>query len=305
LVTNFTVFLLLATLIQVFFWVYFFQKLAKFRQNKPLNHQSIPITVLVCVKNDLHHLRLSFSRYNWVLLTDADCQAFSDKWAKTMISSAIDHQKSIVLGYSPYAIPVKSTLFMWIHFEAWITGLLYLSFCLRGLPYMGVGRNLLYDKRLITEKVLAKNKDIISGDDDLLISQISNPNNTTICIDPNSFVYSSPEKSWSSYFNQKLRHYTTASRYKFKHKFLLTLFSLSQIAFYIFIILSLLNGDILLGLVCYISRIIIVLPIVQKNIKQLKAEFTLSYFLLLDVMLSFYYIIFSFSFILPKFNRWK
>lgn len=248
---------------------------------------------------------LSFSRYKWVLLTDADCQPVSNNWASLMMSKAVDGDKSIVLGYSPYSVPTKALLFLWIHFEAWLSGVLYLSFAARGIPYMGVGRNLLYNKTIISDFDLSKNNDIISGDDDLLISQISHGKNTTICIEPDSFCYTSPKSSWTEYFNQKLRHYSTASRYKLKHQVLLSLFSFSQVTFYFLLINEIAFGNWITGMFFYLLRMIFVLPIAFRNIKKLKAEFSIFHFLIFDVLLVLYYMLFSVTFIFPKAKNWR
>jgi glycosyltransferase involved in cell wall biosynthesis len=349
----------------LFYWIYFFRKLANYSPNKPTKQNIPPFSILICVKNDLSNVienidtwvsqnsnqkeiliiddfsginlkqfiekmklekgslsyykvktnlpgkkqaikeGLSFSRYNWSLLTDADCKPIGNNWAQLMLSTALDNNKSVVLGYSPYKVPSKSLLFLWIHFEAWLTGLLYLSFSLRGLPYMGVGRNLLYDKAIVSNEALIKNTDLISGDDDLLISQISNATNTTICIDPESFCYTSPKTSWSSYFNQKLRHYSTASRYKFKHQLLLSTFSISQFVFYLFFFLCIFNDVWEISLTCYLVRLLIIMPIVLKNIDKLKAKFSIFHFLFLDFFLSLYYLFFSLSFLWPKSKKWQ
>ena len=339
-VTSFTEILTITTLIQLFYWIYFFRQVANYSPNNSSGQNITPFSILICVKNDLssvienidswvsqnsnqkeiliiddfsciefkHFIEkemlkkqnlsyykvktnlpgkkqaikegLSLSRYNWTLLTDADCQPNSNNWAQLMLSTALENNKSIVLGYSPYRVTSKSLLFLWIHFEAWLTGLLYLSFSLKGLPYMGVGRNLLYNKAIVSDEALIKNTDIISGDDDLLISQISNATNTTICIEPESFCYTSPKTSWSTYFSQKLRHFSTASRYKFKHQVLLSTFSISQFIFYLFLILCVFNDAWEVSLICYSVRLFIIMPIVLKNIKKLKAEFSIFQFLL-------------------------
>jgi len=61
----------------------------------------------------------------------------------------------IILGYSPYETN-GTNVGCWSHFEAWITALQYLSFAIKGYPYMGVGRNLLYHKELISEDTISK-----------------------------------------------------------------------------------------------------------------------------------------------------
>lgn len=247
---------------------------------------------------------LSKSSHKWVLLTDADCFPASKLWLKTMIETAESSQKEIILGYSPYKINKKGLLQLWIHFEGWITGISYLSFAAIGIPYMGVGRNLLYKKSLITQNAMSKHLDIASGDDDLLINTISNKDNTDICIHPNSFVYTQPADSWNNYYRQKTRHYSTSKRYKLLHKILLSAYSFSQIAFFSLLIILLCKRFYLLCLCIYLFRIILILPVANALKDKLDAKFKLFQFLLLDFLQAIYYIIFSFAVIFPKKNNW-
>ena len=247
---------------------------------------------------------LSVARFNFVLLTDADCSPKSNNWAKLMTSATLGGRFDVILGYSPYSVLKKTWLNLWIHFEAWMTGVLYLSFCLRGLPYMGVGRNLLYNKSILPPSALTEIKTTPSGDDDLLISQISTVKNTSICIDPNSFCYTYPSPSWSSYFKQKKRHYSTATHYKIKHQLLLGTFSLSQILFFVLSFLAILNNSVWIPIVLYIIRVLIITFIGSKLMRLLKAEFSKTHLLLFDILLSIYYVLFSFTFLFPKQKEW-
>jgi hypothetical protein len=93
---------------------------------------------------------------------------------------------------------------------------------------------------------------IKSGDDDLFINQIANAKNTAICFSKESFTESIPEKKFRKWIDQKRRHISTASYYKFKHKVLLTLFYMSQILFWVLaaiLISTLTYWKIVLGLV--------------------------------------------------------
>jgi glycosyltransferase involved in cell wall biosynthesis len=170
-----------------------------------------------------------------LLFTDADCQPNSNQWIKAMTSSF--EQKSIVLGYSPLLVK-NNILGSLISYETFHTGLQYIGYAKKGIPYMGVGRNLAYTKAIFfANKGFASHQHIMSGDDDLFVQEVANKNNTAVCIDPNSFTLSQGELSWSKWRNQKRRHISTSSEYKGKFKCLLGVYSLAQIVLYLAVIL--------------------------------------------------------------------
>lgn len=166
---------------------------------------------------------------DYILVTDADCVPASVHWVSRM-SDQVNDKIQIVLGYSPYQ-RLAGRLNAFIRYEAWLTGVQYLSYALCGMPYMGVGRNMMYEKELFLQSSpYTKHPNLLSGDDDLFINAAATQTNTAVCIDPDSFVYSEPKTTWQAYFQQKQRHITTSTTYRTKHKFLLGLYSLSQIS---------------------------------------------------------------------------
>ena len=170
-----------------------------------------------------------------LLFTDADCQPNSNQWIKAMTSSF--EQKSIVLGYSPLLVK-NNILGSLISYETFHTGLQYIGYAKKGIPYLGVGRNLAYTKAIFfANKGFASHQHIMSGDDDLFVQEVANKNNTAICIDPNSFSLSKGELRWSKWRNQKRRHISTSIEYKGKFKRLLGVYSLAQIVLYLAVIL--------------------------------------------------------------------
>ena len=239
----------------------------------------------------------------WTQMTDADCHPVSTRWLQLMINHAVHLKKTIILGYSPYRYE-KPMLAKWSHFEAWITAVQYLSFCLIGRPYMAVGRNVLYHTSLLHPELFLKHADLKSGDDDLTMMEIANSQNTAICIDPDSFVYTDPEGSWGSYFRQKTRHFSTGHRYTWSTKILLSGFSISQLFFYVGVIGLLFSGNSSFFLGLMALRLLTLYPIVSSLKKKLHAQFSFFLFILFDFLLAIYFIIFSFAVIFPRKNTW-
>lgn len=246
---------------------------------------------------------MSVSLHNLILLTDADCRPVSNRWITSMVNSMNNHHIKIVLGYSPQRT-TGSFLTKWAHFETWLTGIQYLSYAERGHPYMGVGRNLLYDKTLLEADTISKYQDYSSGDDDLTIMQIATADNTAINLDPDSFMLTEAPTTLKSYLRQKRRHYSTGGLYKLKHKLLLGTYSLSQILFYALLVLMLYKGAFLLAGGFYLLRLLMITLPLQKLRKLLKAEFSFVDFILLDFLQVPYYIFFSLAVLFPQKNAW-
>jgi len=224
-----------------------------------------------------------------ILVTDADCFPGSNFW----ISSMINHlqEKEILLGYSPH---LKSPGFLnkFIRFETYMTALQYMAYALAKIPYMGVGRNLMYTKELFAESsALQKSTKLISGDDDLLVNAIAHKNNTTVNLDPKSFMFTQPEKSWGGFYRQKRRHVSASVAYKFHHQILLALFSISHFALYISLALacftvfpmSCLAGMAILTIIKWI--------IAAATMKRLACKDLVYYFPLLDFFMACYYVV--------------
>ena len=184
-------------------------------------------------------LGIKASKKEYLLFTDADCYPTSKNWI-TAMTSQFTMNKTIVLGYGGYEKVERSLLNKIIRFETVLTAVQYFSWAKLGLPYMGVGRNLAYKRdEFFNVNGFIEHIQIRSGDDDLFINQAANKNNTTISYTPESFTYSKPKETYREWFTQKRRHISTAEYYKFFDKMQLGLFFISQLFFFILVILLL------------------------------------------------------------------
>lgn len=185
---------------------------------------------------------IAASTSDWLLFTDADCAPASQAWAQLMMA-AREESTEIVLGYSPYR-PAAGWLNRWIRFEAFYTALQYLTAALLRRPYMGVGRNLLYHKKLYARAGgFSAHEHLAGGDDDLLINAAANAHNTQICIDPAAWVWTQCHTSWSGYLRQKRRHLSVSPEYKSRDKAWLGLLAASHGAHYIGVLCLLVLGS--------------------------------------------------------------
>ncbi|HVG41358.1 MAG TPA: hypothetical protein VM888_07080, partial [Chitinophagaceae bacterium] len=193
-----------------------------------------------------------------------------------------------------------------IRWETFHTALQYLSYSLAGLPYMGVGRNLAYKKDVFfRNKGFASINHIPSGDDDLFINKAATATNTAIMVDEQSFTLSMPKKTWEEWKRQKNRHYSTGKFYKTSHKFLLGLYTLSLFLFYPLFIFSIIFFDWRWALLLFAIRLLLQAAVLKKSMKKLGEEDLFPMFLLFDVWMFFYYIIFAPALWNKPPKRWK
>ena len=232
------------------------------------------------------------AKHEVLLLTDADCVPASEYWIQKM-QDGYDKEVEIVLGYGAYH-KQPGILNKLIRFETFHTALQYLSYALAGIPYMGVGRNLSYKKDLfIRNKGFSSINHIPSGDDDLFINKVATGKNTAVIIDPDAVTRSIPKTTWSGWLKQKARHYTTAKFYKPKHKFLLGLYFITQFLFYPMLVLTAIFYDWRIALGLFGIRLIFQAVIFYRAMKKMDEADLWPWFILLDMWMFLYYIIFA------------
>lgn len=245
------------------------------------------------------------AKYDTVLLTDADCIPASKEWIGLM-QSAYTSQTEIVLGYGPYnrATGLVNKL---IRFDTAHIATQYLSYALAGIPYMGVGRNLSYVKPLFyRNNGFISHYRIRSGDDDLFINRVASRRNTAIMTDPGSYTFSDPKQTFGKWITQKKRHLSTATHYRYLHKFLLGFYSLSLVLFYaLTILLLVLNISIFPVIGLFILRAITQYTVMAKCMRQLNEKDLIPFVPVYELMLLLLNAGVMISNIFRKPVRWK
>lgn len=344
-----------AVAIQLFYYLYYFRRLAFYKTPVKAASQEYPVTVIVCARDEAHnlvknlpgilvqeykttheiivvndnstddskflldefhksfknlnHLHLTqeakmipgkkfplsmgikTAKYEVVLLTDADCVPASEFWIQKM-QDGFDKGIDIVLGYGAY-YKRPGLLNKLIRFETFHSALQYLSYALAGSTYMGVGRNLSYKKDLFfRNKGFSSLNHIPSGDDDLFINMVAKKDNTAIVIDKDAHTMSEPETNWNSWLGQKYRHYTTAKYYKPKHKFLLGLYSLTHMGVYVLLIPAMIFFSWWIALSIFALKWIVQGFVMYKSMKKLNEGDLWPMFIVFDIWMFFYYLLF-------------
>jgi len=172
---------------------------------------------------------------------------------------------------------------------------------------MGVGRNLSYLKsEFFDNRGFISQYRIRSGDDDLFINKIARHSNTAVMVHPGSYTFSEPKKTFSHWILQKKRHLTTSSHYRFKHKLLLGLYSMSLLCFYVLIILMLsLNFSIIPVLGLFALRMILQYIILAYCFRKLNEKDLILLIPLLEIVLLFLNTGIGFSNLFHRPNKWK
>jgi hypothetical protein len=252
------------------------------------------------------------ARYEYLLLTDADCQPESEHWIELMSAPFTKEELIFVLGYSPYQ-PKPGLLNWFIRFETFYTALQYISLALSGKPYMGTGRNLAYRKSFFMEnKGFSGHLRVTGGDDDLFVNKYANAQNTTVCIDKGSLVYSIPKQTLAGWFRQKKRHLSAGKFYKFSDRLRLALLNISHI--FIWLSAPLITMEAFYGKHEYIAMAVGAAMLVRwvamwivyyMALRKLNESLNLIALPVLDVLYAFYYLIIGSVALLSKKIKWN
>ena len=358
----------IAAAIQVFYYLFFFSRVAWYKNKTAKSFPLTPVSVIICAKNEEENLRnnlqaildqnypafevivindnstdetmnvlfdfsykysnlvfrnlqqesrglmgkkyaltigLKAAKNDIVILTDADCMPASKNWLRE-IRLKFEENKEIVLCYAPYK-KFPGFLNKCIRYETFWAALHYLSFAMAKTPYMGVGRNMAYKRKLFfNQNVFVKTPELLSGDDDLFINEIATSRNTKIQITPESFMNSTPKTTWDEWFYQKKRHISTGIHYKLRHQFLLGLQTFSLALFYLsFILLIIYSNKQIEILGIFGTRYLIMALIFFPSMRRLKEFDLFIWFPIMDLLLPLYYYLMTPSLLKPNTRSWK
>lgn len=283
---------------------------SNFLQEKALMHSNfrfinISVDASKKLKGKRHALfeGIQKAKYDHLIFTDADCKPLHKEWLFIM-SQFFTEDKKVILGYSPYE-KKKGLLNQLIQFETVLTALQYLGWALNGKPYMGVGRNLGYEKALFTKEVFDKSNFTQSGDDDLIAQQLCNKENTVVCLNPKTFVESTPSQTFKTWMLQKTRHFKASHHYTLKFKILLGIFVFANIGLY-FLVLGLIFFKFFVGIAIglYIFKIIMFYIVLKKSLKTLYNSLTFKEILYLEIIYWLIFIIIQTLSIFLRNNGW-
>jgi len=242
-----------------------------------------------------------------LIFTDADCKPESNKWLSYMASN-FDSKTDFVLGYGGYQTE-KGLLNKYIRLDSMFIAMQYMGMALRGIPYMGVGRNLGYRRSFFFKnKGFGAHNHIISGDDDLFVNSNATKANTRIEFRPGSVTRSVPSSTAVELIRQKQRHFTTAKFYKTGHKMLLFLEPFIRMLFYamfVVVVSSLFLWPVAIAI--FVLRLIVQIIILHLTQKRFNEKGLLVFSLIFDIFSPIIngLLYFSSFRIRPGKNTWK
>ena len=250
-------------------------------------------------------LGIKSSSHDIILLTDADCRPASDQWIRNM-AGKFRGNKEIVLGYGGYESK-GSLINLIIRYETLWVAIQYLSFSLIGKTYMGVGRNMAYRKSLFYKnKGFSSHYTLASGDDDLFINSVATKSNVVVEVDYNSHTISDPKTSLGAWVTQKRRHFTTWKYYRRRFKWLLGVWSFSQMMFLIlFILLMSFGFNLIITAGAFIIRIVSYLLITKLCMNRLNEKKLLVFSPIAEFFLVIFYPVLSLVNMISKPDKWK
>ena len=175
------------------------------------------------------------ARYDYLLLTDADCRPESNQWIREMVKG-LSKEREIVIGYGGYFME-HSILSRMISYDTLFNGLHYLGAAIIGHPYMGIGRNLLYSKKLFfSSGGFSSQMTSRSGDDDLFINRVATKKNTAVVCTPESITWSLGKRTFHEWIMQKRRHLSVSPQYRLGTKLHLGIEPMTRGLFYALLI---------------------------------------------------------------------
>lgn len=242
-----------------------------------------------------------------LLFTDADCRPESDQWIRGMVAG-FDEKTDFILGYGGYASG-KGILNKYIRYDSMMIALQYTGMALRGMPYMGVGRNLAYRRSVFfRNKGFGSHFHLMSGDDDLFVNKHARGQNTKVEISRETHTRSVSSASFAEFFRQKRRHLTTAPHYRLRDRIILIAEPATRSLFYIsFIILISVTHLWPYAAAVFAARLIVQSTAFKFAVKQFNEPGMLKYSLFFDIFSPFLNLTFYLSNYLqsPGKNQWK
>ncbi len=263
--------------------------LAELKQKYPqLYYTSIP------VDSKFHHgkklavvIGIKAARYEHMVFVDADCAPVSENYLATIAGRYADGRQ-MVLGYGRYARR-PGFVNTFIRYETFWNAVQYFGFALAVRPFMGVGRNISYTRTLYEQSSKYRgNLSIVSGDDDMFVSDVGTRANTAVCFSPDGQTESEPKRTWAQWITQKSRHLSTAPLYGFGVKFFLLLETISRLLFWtLFVFLLILGSEMTLQIaaVLFLIRILLMYLSIGMSARKMGEGYLWAWALPMDLLM--------------------
>ena len=220
---------------------------------------------LAAGKRDALSFGISKSKFEKILITDADCRPESD-WLKAY-SKKFQEGFDLLFGIAPF-YQHKNLINNISCFENLRNSILSFSMAYLSLPYSAAARNFGFTKKAF-ESIggFLKTKNKLSGDDDLFMREaVKKKMKIGIVTEKGSYVYSETKKTLGEYLQQKARHIQTSFHYLKRHQLMLAFWHSLNLFFLFSPMLMILNP--LFGILLPVKFLfdIVIVKLFQKKI---------------------------------------
>ncbi|MDR1004956.1 MAG: glycosyltransferase [Prevotellaceae bacterium] len=220
-------------------------------------------------------LGIKASRYEWLVLTNADCYPVTNQWLRLMARN-FTPDTEIVLGYCGYE-RVGEWLNKRMVYQALFSAMRYLGFALGHQPYMGIGCNLAYRREMFfRRKGFSEYLHLQQGDDDLFVNGNATRRNTRVETDRDAVIRKAPVERAKEWREERISYMETSRFYKGAQRYLLGAETLTRLLFYAaeagWIAVSILSADWwMLGaaVLLYLLRLLVQAMVVNLTAKTL------------------------------------
>jgi len=250
-------------------------------------------------------LGIKSAKHEHLLFTDADCVPLSENWIAEMVKG-YNNGAEIVLGYGKYE-QMPGFLGYLIKYETLLSAIQYLSFAIKGKPYMGVGRNLSYTKTCFyRNKGFASHIRSTGGDDDLFVRDAAANSKVNVVIGQEAQTESKAKETWGEWWQQKRRHLSAGIKYKWQDRVRIGSFILANMFFYVLsVILLAMQANLMWLGAIFAVRCLIVFSIYYQAASNLKERLSVVLMPILDLVYYITYGLLSVSVLMFKKIAWK
>lgn len=267
-----------------------------------INYPNLYVTFIPIRSNTTNDKKLALTigikaaKHDILLFTEPDTKPLSSKWVYEY-AKTFNKGKDVILGCCQLEID-KGFYKKFVLFDNLFSGVKYTSMALANKPYMGIGRNMAFSKKLFFDnKGFSSVLNIEDGEDNVFANRIATKENTAILSSPESRVVSNVVDSFSSWRSIKTRYLTTRKHYVGSSAKLLSFEVFTRYAFYILFaalcvigVLTSSKSITLFAILLFLIRYLTQLIVINKNSKIYNAG-------------SFYFSIPLFDLVTPIANR--
>lgn len=240
-----------------------------------------------------------------ILLTESDTIPTSYHWISEMVKG-FTKNKDIVIGFTKTESK-NNFLNTLMQYESQTIAMNYLGHGLIKNPYMGLGRNLAFTKKMFfSVNGFIPLYNIQVGEHELFVNKFSTKKNTSVIITKDSINQSVPKERVEDWLLQKKKHYRIVSYFKLKDKIITSLIPSTTFLLYCLIVTSLVFGfPWEYGLMALILKYTLQIIIYYKSSRVLQSQQIAFLAPIYEILFLPFNTIIKISALLTKKEKWK